>query len=343
MDRIAVVLFNLGGPDSPDSVRPFLFNLFNDSAIISIPQPFRWCLAQIISLRRTPVAKEIYSHIGGKSPLLQLTEKQGNALQHELQDIGFIRTFVCMRYWHPMSGDVVKKVAEFAPDRIVLLPLYPQYSSTTSGSSFNEWRSAAKRANLLTSTVAICCYPTEVGWIEAQTQLLAHSMKKVSNKLKLRVLFSAHGLPKKIIMAGDPYQWHVERTASAIVGHLNIEDLDWVICYQSRVGPLEWIGPSTEEELARAATDGVAVVVLPIAFVSEHSETLVELDIEYRAEASRLGIVEYVRVPAVGIEPAFIRGLGTLVREALSDDQCFRCGEHGVKKICPTDRLACPQ
>ena len=343
MARTAVVLFNLGGPDSPESIQPFLFNLFNDVAIISLPQPLRWCVAQLISRRRAPIATEIYENLGGKSPLLELTQAQAIALQNELQDLGLVKVFVCMRYWHPMSKEVLGKVASFRPDHIVLIPLYPQYSKTTSGSSLSEWRNVAKSANLQISTTAICCYPTEVGWIKAQTELLATSMKRVSHESKLRVLFSAHGLPQNVISSGDPYQWQVEKTSQAIVDCLNSADLDWAVCYQSRVGPLKWIGPSLEEELVRAAADDVAVVVLPVAFVSEHSETLVELDIEYRAKASRLGIAEYVRVPAVGTEPSFIRGLGGLVRGAMLEKQYLICGENWGKRICPSDRLTCPQ
>ena len=342
MTRTAVVLFNLGGPDSPESIKPFLFNLFNDSAIISLPQPLRWCVAQLISRRRAPIAAQIYEHLGGKSPLLELTQAQATALQTELADLVAVKVFVCMRYWQPMSREVLQKVTDFRPDHIVLFPLYPQYSKTTSGSSFNEWRKMAKSANLQIPTTAICCYPSANGWIQAQTELLATSINRVSNASKMRVLFSAHGLPKKVIRSGDPYQWQVEKTARAIVDRLNIANLDWVVCYQSRVGPLKWITPSTEEELVRAAADGVAVVIVPIAFVSEHSETLVELDIEYGTEASRLGITEYVRVPAVGTEPPFIKGLGKLVRRALFEKQYFNCGEHGGKRICPKDRSCCP-
>ncbi len=342
MARIAIVLFNLGGPDRPESIKPFLFNLFNDAAIISLPQPIRWCLARLISWRRARIASKIYAQLGGKSPLLELTEAQANALQKELNDLGVVKVFICMRYWHPMSEEIVKKVIHFAPDRIVLMPLYPQYSSTTSGSSLQEWKKASEKAKLMVSTSAVCCYPTETGWIKAQVQLLENSLKKVPKDLKPRVLFSAHGLPKNIIKSGDPYQWQVEKTATTIVGRLGIEKLDWAVCYQSRVGPLEWIGPSIDAELARAAADNVAVIIVPTAFVSEHSETLVELDIEYRREASRLGVTEYIRVPAVGTESAFIKGLGEQVRKSVARGGDLHCGEGQGARICPLDRQCCP-
>ena len=155
MARIAVVLFNLGGPDRPQSIKPFLFNLFNDAAIISVPQPIRWCLAQFISWRRARLAGEIYAQLGGRSPLLEQTEAQADALQIELNDLGAVKVFVCMRYWHPMSQEIVKSVIHFAPDRIVLMPLYPQYSSTTSGSSLLDWARVSEKANLIVSTSAV--------------------------------------------------------------------------------------------------------------------------------------------------------------------------------------------
>jgi len=342
MARIAVVLFNLGGPDRTESIKPFLFNLFNDSAIISLPQPIRWCLAKFISWRRTRTAIKIYAQLGGRSPLVELTEAQADALQMELNDLGVVEVFVCMRYWHPMSAEIVEKVMHFAPDHIVLMPLYPQYSTTTTGSSLQEWKKASEKAKLIVSTSAVCCYPTEDGWIKAQVQVLEKSLEKVSKDRKPRVLFSAHGLPKHIIKSGDPYQWQVEQTAAAIVKQLGIQKLDWAICYQSRVGPLEWIGPSIDAELTRAAADNVAVVIVPVAFVSEHSETLVELDIEYRREASRLGVAEYIRVPTVGTETAFIEGLGGQVRQAVAHVGGLSCGEGLGARICPSDCQRCP-
>jgi len=342
MSRTAVVLFNLGGPDGPDAVRPFLFNLFNDPAIIGLPNPFRWLLAKFISARRAPVAREIYAHIGGKSPLLELTQAQADALQSALADVGEIEVFVCMRYWHPMSAQTARAVKDFAPDRVVLLPLYPQYSTTTSASSLKDWQRAAAAVGLNAPSQAVCCYPTETGWIAAQAKLVKDAF---GGDPRARVLFSAHGLPKKVVDAGDPYQWQVERTAGAVIDKLADEGTavaDWCVCYQSRVGPLEWIGPSTEAELERAAVDGVPVIVVPIAFVSEHSETLVELDIEYREEAGKLGVPGYTRVPAVGTEPDFIEGLAGLVRTRLAAGAEISCGLGDGARICPAMHARCP-
>lgn len=342
MNKLAVVVFNLGGPDSPDAVRPFLFNLFNDAAIIGVPQPVRWLLAQVISRRRAPAAREIYGHLGGKSPLLEFTRAQAAALQNALSADGGgeARVFVCMRYWRPASAETAAAVKSYAPDEIVLLPLYPQFSTTTSGSSLADWRRAAGRAGLDAPTRRICCYPDDKGWIGAQAALLAAAVARAGPKA--RVLFSAHGLPRKIVAGGDPYQWQVEQTAAAVIDRLGGHP-DWTVCYQSRVGPLEWIGPATEDQLIRAAADGVGVIVVPIAFVSEHSETLVELDIEYRAMAAKLGIGTYERVPAVGVHPSFINGLADRVRAARGGgDGGGPFGGREGARMCPAAFGKCP-
>ena len=338
--RIAVVLFNLGGPDSPEAIQPFLCNLFNDVAIIQMPNPLRWLLARFISMRRAPVAKEIYKHLGGKSPLLELTQDQATALEDKLTDLGEVKCFVAMRYWHPMVIEAAERVRDFAPDEIVLLPLYPQFSTTTTGSSLKEWTRAASVVGLSAREKAICCYPDDPGWIAAQADLIKISLKSMSSDTKTRILFSAHGLPKKIVDGGDPYQHQVEGTVDAIVQLLE-PDADWAICYQSRVGRLEWIGPSTEDELKRAAEDGIQVLVVPVAFVSEHSETLVELDIEYRELAEDLGISAYHRVPAVGTHKEFIAGLVRLIRKTLDQQKPICSGAPSGKRTCDLSFSKC--
>jgi len=338
MKRIAIVLFNLGGPDSPDAVRPFLFNLFNDPAIIGLPQPFRWLLARVISSRRAPIAREIYQEIGGSSPLVELTCAQGSALQAALDRDGEVRVVMAMRYWHPMSDQAAAEVAAFEPDEVVLLPLYPQYSTTTSGSSIKDWRRAAERLGIEAPTVAVGCYPTADGLVQAHADLIERALSNMETDRPIRLLFSAHGLPKRVIDAGDPYQWQVEQTAAAVRKVLARDDLDSVVCYQSKVGRLEWIGPSTEDEIIRAGRDGVALLVTPIAFVSEHSETLVELDIEYRAVAEKHGVPAYVRVPALGTHPAFIDTLATLVRDVRGKRGCI--SQDGTR-LCPQSLTEC--
>ncbi len=333
MSRLAIVLFNLGGPDSPAAIEPFLFNLFRDPAIISVPWPIRTWLAKWIAKRRALVARDNYAKIGGASPLLALTRRQAAALDARLTADGIeARSFVCMRYWHPMSDEVARAVKNYDPERIVLLPLYPQYSTTTTESSFKDWSRAAKAAGLVRPTHAVCCYPTEDGFVTAVAEMTRKALIEAAHAGSPRVLFSAHGLPKRVVARGDPYPAQVEATAAAIAAKLGLAQPNWVVCYQSRVGPLEWTGPSTTEELDRAGRDRAPVVVVPIAFVSEHSETLVELDIDYRRHAGQAGVPEYLRVPAVAEHPSFIAGLARLARATLDrpSDVC----RPGAANIC---------
>ena len=349
MKRLAVVVFNLGGPDRLSSVEPFLFNLFKDKAIINLPGIFRIPLAKFISWRRAPVAKEIYKNIGGRSPLLEETEAQAKFLSNKLIHLADeVRVFISMRYWHPLSKQTVEEVKNFDADKIILLPLYPQFSSTTTGSSLKDWRQATQAAGLQKPTFGVCCYPCEDGYIKGLVTLIRGAIidaeRQVYEGTQVRVLFSAHGLPKKIIEGGDPYQWQIEKTATTVVGVLktilNRPSLDWVVCYQSRVGPLEWIGPSLDLELNRAGRDGVGVVVVPIAFVSEHSETLVELDIEYRKKADALKLPIYVRVPALSVEENFINGLVDIVETSLIAGDEIRC--QAGERQCPAWSAHCP-
>ena len=332
----ALVLFNLGGPDRLASVRPFLFNLFNDRAIVNLPLPARWLLAQLISRWRAPFARDIYRKLGGASPLLPETLAQARAIESELG--ASWRAFVAMRYWHPFSEETAHAVKNYAPHQIILLPLYPQYSTTTTASSLSDWQGAAAAAGLDQPTAIIGCYPKAPGFIKAHARLLQMALAEADcEKSPPRVLFSAHGLPKRIILSGDPYQWQVEETASAVVRQLAVEGLDWRVCYQSRVGPLEWIGPSTEDEIARAGIEGKSVIVVPIAFVSEHSETLVELDIDYRRRAATAGVPIYRRVSTLGVTPEFIRELADITR-AVAQNGSHTCPQN---RICPTQFARC--
>lgn len=332
----AVVLFNLGGPDQLDSVQPFLFNLFSDKAIISLPQPLRWLVAKLISTRRAPVAQEIYGHIGGKSPLLELTQAQAGALETALKaenPADDFRVVISMRYWHPFSAEAIAELKAFGPDEVTLLPLYPQFSTTTTGSSVLDWEKQARAQNFAVHTKTVCCYPTDRIYVAAHTDLLGAYVSEPNT----RVLFSAHGLPKKVVDGGDPYQWQVEQTVAATVSALEQPDLDYVTCYQSRVGPLEWIGPSTDDEIERAGREGKSLVVVPIAFVSEHSETLVELDIEYAELAEKAGVVSYMRVPALGTNPHYVEALKAAVLGAGDG-----VAPVGGKRVCPGTCGKCP-
>jgi len=227
MRKTAIVLFNLGGPDRPEVVRPFLFNLFNDPAIIDAPGPLRWLLAQTISRRRAPIARKIYQELGGGSPLLANTRAQAEALQAVLNARGGVsefKVFIAMRYWHPMSDETARAVMAHGPDQVVLLPLYPQFSTTTTGSSVTDWTRAAAKAGLTTPTRSLCCYPTQPGFVAEVAALLRTALAEAGTEAGAevgaeagdgpRVLFSAHGLPKKIVARGDPYQWQVEQTAA---------------------------------------------------------------------------------------------------------------------------------
>ena len=308
----AIILFNLGGPDKLESVEPFLFNLFNDSAIISIPLIFRYPLAKLISKRRTPIAQNIYKKIGNKSPILELTQDQAKNLENNLKKEGNYRCFVVMRCWHPRASVVIKKVKEYNPKEIILLPLYPQYSASTSGSSISEWNDLCEKENYKIKTKTVCCYPTESNFIASHASLIKKTLQHVENN-NFKLIFSAHGLPENKIKKGDPYQWQVEQTVKEIMSKLKTENLDHAISYQSRVGPMKWIGPSTDSEIIKYSKEKKGIVIVPVAFVSDHSETLVELDIEYKKLAEKNGCSFYKRVPALGIEENFIKGLTALV------------------------------
>ncbi len=345
--KTAVVLFNLGGPDKPDAVGPFLINLFSDPAIISLPAPLRWLAARLIAARRRPQAQKIYGEMGGGSPILGLTRKQADALQSRLADLDEVRCFVAMRYWHPMSDEVAAKVRDFGPDEVILLPLYPQFSTTTTASAFRDWDRAAAFSGLDAPSRRICCFGYETNYLRGLTGLVAKGLAEARDAApgaKVRLLFSAHGLPERIVARGDPYQWQIEATAAAVVTALGEPefgwpDLDWLVSYQSRVGPLKWIGPATDAEVIRAGGDGAALVVVPVAFVSEHAETLVELDMDYRRLAKAHHVPAYIRVPALGTDPAFVDCLAQLVRTARISGAPV-CSAMGGRK-CPESLVKC--
>ena len=335
--KLAVVLFNLGGPDSLGGVKPFLRNLFSDPAIIALPAFFRIPLAELIASRRAPIAREIYAKIGGRSPILPETEAQARALEIALAARGHdARCFVAMRYTEPGSRIAAAAVKGWGPDRIVLLPLYPQFSTTTAESSLKDWTAAAKAVGLAAPTSRVCCYPWQDGFAASMAKAIGEAYAKARPGVDYRLLLSAHGLPKRTVLRGDPYPWQVERTAEAIVHRLGTA-VDWIVCYQSRVGPLEWIGPATDAEIRRAGSQGKGLIVAPIAFVSEHSETLVELDLEYAKLSQEAGVPDYIRVPAVGVQPEFIQGLADLSERALKDGVAT-CADG---RICPQGVRRC--
>jgi len=344
--KIAVILFNLGGPDKLKSIKPFLFNFFMDENIISAPKPIRYFIAKWIAHTRSKgAALEAYSKIGGASPILENTMLQRQALERSL-NIGFdgeIKCFVSMRYWHPQSDQIAREVAEYNPDKVILVPLYPQFSTTTTYSSFQDWNKTCKKIGFKPDTTSLCCYALDDGFVKPSADLVNYSYKKTQREnpnTPIRLLFSAHGLPGKIIEDGDPYQWQCQESARLIAEATGLENLDWEICYQSRVGRLKWIEPSTDQALEKAARDGVGVLIYPHAFVSEHVETLVEIEDEYREKSNDLGIPFFERVPTVSTHPQFITGLKSLILDML--DKSGTVSYKGAP-ICPPEFKNCCQ
>ncbi|MGE4313728.1 MAG: ferrochelatase [Pseudobdellovibrionaceae bacterium] len=344
--KTAILLFNLGGPDSPENIRPFLKNFFMDKNIIQAPYLVRCLVSYLISKSRSEgAAKTAYAELGGKSPLLENTVAQAKALEDILKNKanGEHKVFVSMRYWHPMAEEVVRHVKAWGADRIVLLPLYPQYSTTTVRSSLEDWEKHAKKAGLGDiPTRSICCWPFLDAFVAASAANIQPVLDEASRNhfgVMPRLLFSAHGLPEKIVAQGDPYQWQCEESARLIAEKLGLENQDWQICYQSRVGPLKWIGPSTEEALEKAAEDRVPVVIYPHAFTQEHVETLVEIGMEYKHLATELGVPGFYKVDTVGTHPDFIEGLAELVSAPF---EAGLIAPPARKRLCPAEFSQCP-
>lgn len=322
--RTAVILFNLGGPDRPEAIKPFRINLFSDKAIIRAPLVIRFFLARLIAASSQRAAAANYALLGGKSPLLAHTQAQARALEAAL-GTDTHKCFPVMRYWHPFAREVVREVKQWNPDRILLLPLYPQFSTTTTGSSLNDWREAAARGGLAKPTTALCCWYDDPDFAAAYARLVDEKIAEAAATLPgapLRILYSAHGLPESIIRAGDPYQAQVEASAAAIHARLSRPAPDYRICYQSRATPQKWLSPSTVEAIQAAGRDQTAVVIVPLAFVSEHIETLVELDIENRHIADSCGVPGYFRARAPNDDPAFIAALAGIVRRIQGPGLC---------------------
>ena len=338
--KSAVILFNLGGPDKLENVKPFLFNLFNDPAILNLPSFLRYPLAKLISKRRAPTAKAIYKEIGGSSPIVKLTRDQAASLEQSLNmnEKGLnYKVFIAMRCWKPRASETIQEVKNFNPNEIILLPLYPQYSAATSGSSILEWESLANKNNLNINTKTICCYPEDKKFIKAHSLLIK---EKIVNLRHYKLIFSAHGLPEKNIKKGDPYQWQIEQSVKGVMDEINDESIDYILSYQSRVGPLKWIGPSTEEVIVENSKLNKHLVIVPIAFVSEHSETLVELDIEYEKLAKANGCKNYTRIEALGVNVNFIDGLSDLIIN--KEDYKLTDSLYPPKKRCPSNFTKCP-
>ncbi|WP_298135269.1 ferrochelatase [Acidiferrobacter sp.] len=321
--RTAVVLCNLGGPDSLEAVEPFLRNLFSDPDIFKFPAAAvtQGLFARLVARRRREEASRGYAALGGASPLGGNTQDQAGALEQALADVG-TRVFVCMRYWHPLTAEVVAMLKAGGFARVVLLPLYPQSSLTTTGSARNEFRRQCERLHYTPEVRFVGSWYQEPDYLDgiAASIRLAAQRFSVPDPARISLLLSAHGVPQRLIRGGDPYQREIEDTARLVR-----ERLAWphvTLCYQSRVGPLEWLRPYVDDvisEQARAGTD--QMLVYPIAFVSDHIETLYELGMTYADLAREAGIREYHVVPALNADPALIRALSRLVRAALREER----------------------
>ncbi|NJL67960.1 MAG: ferrochelatase [Oscillatoriales cyanobacterium RU_3_3] len=322
MGRVGVLLLNLGGPDRIEDVRPFLFNLFADPEIIRIPFPWmQKPLAWLISTLRYQKSQENYRHIGGGSPLRRITEEQAVAVQECLQEKGQdARVYVGMRYWHPFTEEAVAKIKRDGVDRLVILPLYPQFSISTSGSSFRLLEQLWNQDSDLGAIeyTAVPSWYHRPGYIQAMAELIAQALDHCPNPDRVHIFFSAHGVPLSYVEeAGDPYQREIEDCTRLIVEALNRSN-EHTLAYQSRVGPVEWLKPYTEDAIVELAENGVKdLLVVPISFVSEHIETLQEIDMEYREIAEHSGIENFDRVPALNTHPVFIEDLANLVVEAI--------------------------
>ncbi len=322
MGRVGVLLLNLGGPDKLEDVGPFLYNLFSDPEIIRLP--FRWLqkpLAWFIASRRTRTSQANYKQIGGGSPLRRITEAQGQALKEQLGYLGQeAKIYVGMRYWHPYTEEAIAQITQDNIEHLVILPLYPQFSISTSGSSFRLleklWQEDPKLQPI--DYTVIPSWYKEPGYLQAIAELVAQELEQFPNPDEVHIFFSAHGVPKSYVEeAGDPYQQEIEECTALIMQTLNRPNVH-TLAYQSRVGPVEWLQPYTEDALKKLGAEGVKdLVVVPISFVSEHIETLQEIDIEYREVAEKSGIHNFRRVPAPNTHPVFINALADLVIDAL--------------------------
>ncbi|BAU04663.1 ferrochelatase [Fischerella sp. NIES-3754] len=322
MGRVGVLLLNLGGPEKLEDVGPFLFNLFSDPEIIRLPFPWlQKPLAWFIASRRTKKSQENYRKIGGGSPLRRITEAQADALKGQLQALGQdAKIYIGMRYWHPYTEEAIARIIQDGIEKLVILPLYPQFSISTSGSSFRLleklWQEDS-RLQQIEYTVIPSWYK-QPGYLQAMAELIAQEIDQLPNPHEAHVFFSAHGVPKSYVEeAGDPYQQEIEECTYLIMRTLDRPNAH-TLAYQSRVGPVEWLQPYTEDAIPELATKGIKdLVVVPISFVSEHIETLEEIDLEYRELAEEAGIHNFRRVPALNTHPVFIKALADLVIDAL--------------------------
>jgi ferrochelatase len=313
MSDTAIILLQMGGPDSLQAVRPFLLNLFSDREIIKIGpawlQPF---IARMIVNRRTPKVAEKYREIGGRSPIRELTQAQGDALQA----LTGIPCFVAMRYWQPFADEAIQMALKTGAKRIIALSLYPHYSRATSGSSFNDLTRQLAAVDGDFEVIRIPHFYDHPLYIEALAEKIEQGLTCFADRTNLQLLFSAHSLPQSFIDEGDPYLRHIQTTVQLVMERFS--DLPHHLAFQSRAGPVKWLEPSTDDKLKELAAAGCKnLLVVPLSFVSDHIETLHEIDIEYAAEAKALGITDFRRIESLNDSPTFIRCLQKLVNDAI--------------------------
>ncbi|KAL3844224.1 hypothetical protein ACJIZ3_001627 [Penstemon smallii] len=326
-EKIGVMLLNLGGPDTLNDVQPFLFNLFADPDIIRLPRLFRFLqrpLAQLISVLRASKSKEGYAAIGGGSPLLTITNEQASALKSVLEAKEVpVDVYVAMRYWHPFTEEAVHQIKRDRITRLVVLPLYPQYSISTTGSSIRVLRDMFKDDPVLSRlpVAIIQSWYQREGYIKSMADLIEKELQIFENPKEAMIFFSAHGVPVSYVEdAGDPYKDQMEECIFLIMQELKTRGVknDYTLAYQSRVGPVQWLKPYTDEVLVELGQRGVkSLLAVPVSFVSEHIETLEEIDMEYKELAIESGIVNWGRVPALNCTSSFITDLADAVIEAL--------------------------
>jgi protoporphyrin/coproporphyrin ferrochelatase len=333
--KIGVVLFQLGGPDSLDAIEPFLYNLFCDPDIIDFPfaRIARQPLAKLISSRRSRHVAHHYAEIGGKSPILEFTRRQAEALECELRREFDARVVMAMRYWRPFTQEAIAALAAHAPGEVVLLPLYPQYSKTTTGSSLNEWNRRFQPKGWRPRVHVVGEFYNDAAYLDAVVAAVGSSLRDFEDPADVDMVFSAHSVPVAVIERGDPYQRQIEDTV----------DLVWQrggwparrhICYQSKVGASKWLRPSMHETIKNLAAAGSRhVLVVPISFVSDHVETLHEIDIEHRGRARTLGITDFRMMPGLNDSPAFIAALAGLVRSRIAGMEPALAGSHHAAQV----------
>lgn len=337
MGRIGVLLLNLGGPDKIEDVRPFLYNLFSDPEIIRLPiKTLQKPLAWLISTLRAKTSQANYLEIGGGSPLREITEAQASALEAKLREMGQdAKIYIGMRYWHPFTEEAIAQIKKDGIKEVVILPLYPQFSISTSGSSFRvleEMWSTDEQLKAIDYTLIPSWYD-HPGYLRSMAELIGQELDKFPEPEKARVFFSAHGVPVSYVEeAGDPYQQEIEECTRLIMQTLGREN-EYTLAYQSKVGPVEWLQPYTDDALEELGKQGVEdLVVVPISFVSEHIETLQEIDIEYREVAQEAGIKNFHRVPALNVHPGFVDALADLVVDSIDAPPCTFEGVTHPKK-----------